>query len=148
MTALIIRPTTGRMEVHWLRAPRGDEPANKEMFRTATGLSIRPTWVRSAPDEPGHGHWTISREHLTDVARAIAVRDGRVEIEMHYNESERCDNRCQNATGNDCTCTCEGKYHGAGEHAAWRQVADTTLVKSDGIKIVTRVLTRAEALRS
>jgi hypothetical protein len=78
------------------------------MFRTATGKLIRPTWVPANEDEPyWYGYWTMSREHLTAVAEAIAIRDGEVVIEMHYSQVEQCDQRCQNATGDDCTCSCE-----------------------------------------
>jgi hypothetical protein len=68
-----------------LRAPRDGEPTNKDMFKDAAGAAIRPTWVAAAKGQPGWmGYWTISRQHLTDVAETIAIRDGRVELEMHY----------------------------------------------------------------
>lgn len=146
MTALIIRPIHGRIEVRKLRAPRGDEPSNKSMFKTAAGTSIRPTWVDAADGEPGwKGHWAIARGHLTEVAESIAIRDGRVEIEMHYNETEKCDLRCRKAQGDDCTCSCEGKHHGKGQHATWLEVGESTLVRGGGEKAVTRVLTREQA---
>jgi hypothetical protein len=116
------------------------------MFRTATGRSIHPRWVDAPVGQPGwKGHWTISREHLTDVAEAIAIRDGHVEIEMHYSTSEQCDRRCQNAEGDECTCSCEGQYHGNNHHASWIEVGDTTLVRGAGSKVVTRTLTRRQA---
>lgn len=134
------------MEIHELRGPRGDESSNRSMFRTATGRSIRPTWVDAQEGQPGwKGYWTISREHLTEVAEAIAIRDGRVTIEMHYSTSEQCDLRCQNAEGDECTCSCEGKYHGNNHHASWIEVGDTTLVRGSGSKVVTRTLTRLQA---
>lgn len=116
------------------------------MFRTATGKTIRPTWVDAPAGRPRwEGYWTISREHLTEVAEAIAIRDGHVEVEMHYSTSEQCDRRCQNAEGDECTCSCEGRYHGNNHHASWLEVGDTTLVRGGGSKIVTRSLTRAQA---
>lgn len=117
------------------------------MFRDAAGAFIRPTWVAAAEGEPAwRGYWTIAREHLTVVAEAIAIRDGRVDIEMHYSQTEQCDSNCQGATGDDCTCSCEGKYHGKAEHASWLEVGDTTLVRGAGAKVVNRVLTRDQAL--
>ncbi|TFC95897.1 hypothetical protein E3T28_12990 [Cryobacterium sinapicolor] len=147
MTAQIIRPMTGRIEVRGLRAPRGDEPSNRDMFRTATGLVIRPTWLDADEGKPGwQGYWTISRVHLTAVAEVIAIRDGEVQIEMHYSQTEQCDLRCQTAVGDDCTCSCEGEHHGEGQHASWKEVGNTTLVRGSGTKAVTRVLTRKQAL--
>lgn len=145
MTAQIVRPIHGRLELYGLRAPRAGEPSNRMMFQDATGRAIRPTWIPAELGRPGWtGHWTIAREHLTVVAEVIALRDGAIDIEMHYSEAERCDWRCQNAKGSDCVCSCEGEHHGTGEHAAWKQVGDTTLVRSTGIRIVHRRLTARE----
>lgn len=146
MTALIVRPISGRIEVRGLRAPRGDEPTNRSMFKTAAGATIRPTWVGAAAGELAWtGYWIIAREHLTEVAESIAIRDGSVRIEMHYSETEKCDLRCRKAQGDDCTCSCEGKHHGKGQHATWLEVGESTLVRGSGTKVVTRVLTRAQA---
>lgn len=146
MTATIIRPLRGRIRIHNLRGPRVNEPPNREMFKTAADMAIRPTWVPADEGKPGwQGHWTIHREHLTAVAQAIAIRDGEVLIEMHYSQSEQCDRRCQTANGDDCTCTCEGKHHGEAQHASWLEVGDTTLISVSGTKVVTRVLTRQQA---
>jgi hypothetical protein len=118
------------------------------MFKTAADAAIRPQWVYAPDGEPyWHGYWTISRNHLNVVAEAIAIRDGEVAVEMHYSEREQCDLRCQNATGDDCTCSCEGKHHGDGVYASWKEIGATTLVRSAGVKIVTRVLTRKDALK-
>lgn len=145
MSAVIVRPLTGRLRVHWLRGPRPGQPTNREMFRTATGKSIRPTWVPTLPDQRGwSGHWIIARQHLTAVAEAIAIRDGDVLIELHYSLAEHCDRRCQSARGAECTCACEGKYHGNGEHASWGQEGETTLITGGEEKVVTRLLTKAE----
>ncbi|MBP2422196.1 hypothetical protein ABC195_16480 [Microbacterium sp. 2P01SA-2] len=146
MTATIVRPLHGRIQVRGLRGPRGDEPSNRQMFKTATGTAIRPTWVPAPKDSPPwQGYWEIARPHLTDVAEAIAIRDGQVEIEMHYSTAEQCDQRCQSAEGDECTCSCEGKYHGNNHHASWIEVGDTTLVRNSGSKVVTRTLTRKQA---
>lgn len=146
MTASIERPLHGRIRVRNLRGPRGDEPSNRQMFKTATGAAIRPTWVPAPDGLPGwQGHWEIAREHLTDVAEAIAIRDGLVEIEMHYSTAEQCDRRCRGAEGDECTCSCEGKYHGNGHHASWTEVGETTLVRRSESKVVTRSLTRKQA---
>lgn len=146
MTARIIRPLTGRIQIRSLRAPIGEEQPNKSMFKSAAGAAIRPTWVAAPEGQPGWaGHWTLARQHLTDVAEAIAIRDGSVEIEMHYSPTEKCDLRCQKAEGDDCTCACEGKHHGKAQHASWMEVGETTLVRGEGRKIVTRVLERTQA---
>ena len=113
MTARIIRPLTGRMQVRGPPKPNGDEPSNKSMFRDAAGAAILPTWVDAAEGQPGlAGCWTIAREHLTEVAESVAIRDLNVEIEMYYRPTEKCDLHCRRAEGDDCTCACECKHHG------------------------------------
>lgn len=146
MTAIIVRPIRGRIEIHGLRAPRGHEVPNKLMFKNAAGSGIRPTWEAAAEGEPPwKGYWSISRQHLTDVAEAIAIRDGEVLIEMHYSQTEKCDRRCQKAEGVECTCACEGKYHGNLQHASWFQVGESTLIQGQDAKVVTRILDREQA---
>jgi hypothetical protein len=146
MTAKIIRPLTGRIQVRGLRAPRGDEPSNKSMFKNAAGAAIRPTWVDAAEGQPGWaGYWVIARQHLTEVAESIAIRDGSVEIEMHYSPTEKCDLRCRKAEGDDCICACEGKHHGKAQHASWLEVGETTLVRGEGRSVVNRILEREQA---
>jgi hypothetical protein len=148
MIATIVRPLRGRIEIRDLRAPRGDEPTNKSMFKSAAGRRIRPTWVAADEGEPGwKGYWVIARNHLTVVAEEIAIRDGEVQIEMHYSTTEQCDRRCQEATGDECTCSCEGKYHGDGQHASWIEINEDTLVADVGEKVVMRTLSRAQAKR-
>nr|WP_176705799.1 hypothetical protein [Arthrobacter sp.] len=146
MTAKIIRPLTGRIEIHGLRTHRGHEVPNKTMFKNAAGRGIRPTWEAAGKDQPyWKGYWTISRQHLTDVAEAIAIRDGQVLIEMHYSQTEKCDMRCRRAEGDECTCACEGKYHGNKQHASWLEVGETTLIHGSGPKIVNRILNGEQA---
>jgi hypothetical protein len=52
----------------------------------------------------------------------------------------------ENASGDDCTCACEGKHHGKAQHASWLEVGETTLVGGEGKKVVTRVLERSQAV--
>lgn len=147
MNARIVRPLSGRIEIHGLRTNRPGEPSNRLMFKTATGMAIRPEWVPApAGQPPWQGYWTISRAHLTAVAEAIAIRDGHVDVEMHYSQLEKCDRRCQEADGDDCTCSCEGKFHGEAQHSRWVEVGDTTLVRGTGKKVVTRRLTKHQAI--
>ncbi|TSB31237.1 hypothetical protein FNJ62_07040 [Streptomyces benahoarensis] len=45
--------------------------------------------------------------------------------------TERCDTRCQEAQGDDCTCSCMGENHsGAAYWCTWILVGDTTLINS------------------
>lgn len=67
-------------------------------------------------------------------------------MEKHYSQTEKCDQRCRTAGGDDCTCTCEGKHHGKAQHASWLEVGETTLVRGEGPKVATRVLDRRQAV--
>lgn len=128
-----------------MRRPREGEPTNREWFKDETGRAIRPEWV---PGPKGwDGHWAIARAHFMTVARALAERFGAVEVVMDFNEHERCDRRCQEATGTDCTCQCMGQHHSGGIYRGWIEVGDTTLVRSAGVKRSMTVLTSQQVRR-
>jgi len=77
------------------------------------------------------------------VARALAMRFDRVEVVMDFNELERCDRRCQEARGDDCTCSCMGIHH-RGVYVGWVEVGETMLVRSAGVKRSVTTLTGKE----
>lgn len=56
----------------------------------------------------------------------------------------QCDTRCTEASGDDCSCQCWGQNHGIGVDGSWRQVGDTTLVRSEGRTWVVRTVTPAD----
>lgn len=135
----IFRPLHDRFQVHGMPAPRDGEIPNKAWFKEVTGRPIRPKWVGGRG-----GHWVIAREHMTIVAQELAIRFGEVEVIADYSTSEKCDRRCKDATGDDCECSCRGANHGDGTQASWKQVGDTTLVRSS-VERVRRTLTAKKA---
>lgn len=143
MTIRIFRPVhETRFQVAGMPRPREGEPTNKDWFKEITGRPIRPTWI-SGPNG-WDGYWVIARQHMTLVAEELALRYGTVHVTAEYSTLEKCDTRCQNATGDDCQCSCLGVRHGEALQASWKQVGATTLVRSAGIAIVERVLTSTD----
>jgi len=49
-------------------------------------------------------------------------------IKGKYSKDHKCDARCLNAKGNDCTCSCGGANHGRGYAVEVREVAAPQLV--------------------
>ena len=96
------------------------------------------------------GHWAVARSHFRSVVDALAIRAGRVHVDVDFNVHEKCDTRCQKATYDDCTCSCFGANHGilrgGGAYGPWVEVGETTLVSS-GVQRLSFVRTKAEALR-
>ncbi len=130
-----------------LRRPREGEPTSRQWLKGTLGARIRPTWV---PGPNGwDGHWTVARTYFRDVMDALAIRAGRVEVDVDFNEHEQCDTRCQRAKGDDCTCQCFGANHGIesgqGAYGPWVEVGEATLVSS-GVKRLSFVRTRADAI--
>jgi len=146
MSIKIYRPLSGRIQVSGMPAPSRSEPSNREWFKDETGKAIRPMWI--AGPKGWDGHWEIARQHFLPVARSLAVRFGRVDIVMDFNDHECCDRRCRNAKGDECTCTCMGVHHRGGVYSDWVDVGETTLIRSAGVKRSTSALTRAMAGRS
>lgn len=48
-------------------------------------------------------------------------------IKGTYSESFKCDSRCLNAKGHDCTCSCGGANHGRGHAVQTQPVRDTEM---------------------
>lgn len=67
MTLTVYRPVSGRVEVSVMRAPREDEPTNRERFKDETGKAIRPLWAEGP--RGWDGHWALARQHFMTVAR-------------------------------------------------------------------------------
>jgi hypothetical protein len=97
--------------------------SNRSWLLQELGERIRPDWNKE------EGRWEIARPHLATITAALAERFGEVDVYLEFSTTERCDDRCQRAGGDDCTCACMGENHGGA--AYWRQwihVGDSTLV--------------------
>lgn len=104
-----------------------DGGGNRHWLHEHLGSRIQPQLL-------GQGVWAIARPHLRHLVNGLADRFGRVDVFLEFRESERCDTRCQNAVGDDCTCSCLGVNHGGAAYwMGWVQVGETTLVASTGV---------------
>lgn len=103
------------------------------------GRTIRP-WLRDAlgPGVPltfneATSGWEVGRGHLAAARDAIVERYGMcyVDTEAKLSTTRQCDERCQEAAGPDCSCTCGGEFHGDLDTTHnWVRVGETTLVSS------------------
>ena len=101
------------------------------------GRTIRP-WLHEVLGDQAHlsfnegtTSWEVGRGHLGAVRDAIVERYGvcDVDTESSVSQAYKCDERCQEAEGPDCTCSCGGEFHGEanGSHR-WLRVGETTLI--------------------
>lgn len=128
----VYRPYRGRLR---LRMPYRKD--NRAWLKDRLGDRIRPEWVRGAGGR--EGWWEIARNHLQPLVEALVERWGAVDVTLIYSTTEQCDTRCQNARGDDCTCSCLGLNHGHGFAGQWTQVGDTTLVQREYTKVTRRM---------
>ena len=99
---------------------------NRQWLHDVLGERTRPTWNKDLKQ------WEIARPHFRRLVEALADRFGAVDVYLEYSTTERCDVRCEEARGDDCTCSCLGMNHkGAAYQRNWRQVGATTLISSD-----------------
>ncbi len=113
--------------------------SNRHWLLEELGARVRPEWNRTASPR----RWEIARPHLRTIVDAMAQRFGEVEVILQFSVTERCDTRCRDAAGDDCTCSCLGENHGG--TAYWRNwilVGDTTLV--DAARHERRLLVRRQ----
>lgn len=88
--------------------------------------------------------WEIAGPPLRTLTMALANRFGEVHIILEFSTTERCDHKCQTATGDDCSCSCRGEHHGGGTYwMNWQLVGEDTLIGP-----VVRVPAEARAARS
>lgn len=101
------------------------------------GRSIRP-WLHAVLGDRAQLSfnyetkcWEVARAHLGAARDAIVERYGLCDVstENVVSQTHQCDDRCQDAEGPDCTCSCGGEFHGeANTSHSWVRVGDTTLV--------------------
>lgn len=106
-------------------------------IRKGEGRSIRP-WLHDELGDRaqmsfnyGTKCWEVGRAHLGAARDAIVERYGvcDVDTESAVSQMFQCDERCQEAEGPDCTCSCGGEFHGeANTSHRWVRVGDTTLI--------------------
>ncbi|MGW2057433.1 hypothetical protein ACWCOZ_26560 [Streptomyces sp. NPDC001840] len=102
--------------------------SNRRWIKEELGARVRPEWNGDASPR----RWEIARPHLRTIVEALADRFGEVEVILQFVTTERCDTRCQEATGDDCECSCLGVNHGGAAYwRKWILVGDTTLVDVD-----------------
>jgi hypothetical protein len=113
----IHRPPTGRLRIVMPYA-RG----TRAWLRSVCGAGTRPEW------DPGAKVWTVARTHFRAVTEAVARFYGTADVWLDVSVRHQCDQRCRDATGDECSCECGGEHHGgAGYQRAWTQVGDTLI---------------------
>lgn len=110
---------------------------NRRWLKEGLGSRTRPEWNKGAH------RWEVARTHFRPLVFALAEQFGAVDVYLEFSTIERCDARCREAVGDDCTCSCLGINHaGAAYLSDWPQVGEVTLVRP-GVKRV-RLLVRRE----
>jgi hypothetical protein len=120
----VYRPVEGRLQV---KMPY-DGGSNRGWLHTHLGARIRP-------EHQGKGVWAIARPHLQHLVDGLAVRFGHVDVVLDFRTTERCDIRCRDARGDECTCSCLGENHGGAAYwRNWIEVGETTLIAGGAIR--------------
>ncbi|MFI7467466.1 endonuclease domain-containing protein [Nonomuraea sp. NPDC049646] len=77
---------------------------NRRWLITTLDLYHRPLWHEN--------RWHLPRNCLTRAITAAVDRYGYVAVVRDMATLSRCDRRCQEATGGECSCSCMGAHHG------------------------------------
>lgn len=95
-------------------------------------LQLRIALKRRVQIEYHDGAYLLARRYLPGTIIVLARKFGSVDVVLEFNETERCDSRCQTAdpaTFYNCTCSCLARNHGGvGNGPEWVQVGDTALI--------------------
>lgn len=125
MTVTVHRPLKGRLQ---LRMPFRLE--NRQWLRANLGSRVHLVWVKDAAP-----HWELSRNHLVPLLWALTREFEAVIVRLEFSHTQKCDQRCRDATGTDCVCSCMGAYHGGAGGRVWYEVGQTTLISPEVTRI-------------
>lgn len=116
----IYRPLKGRLYVA--------TPFREDNREWLTGLGTHPGKFDQETKT-----WRIARERLQELLKAMLARWRRpVHVFADFNTKERCATSCQEAQGDECTCSCMGRYHAGGRYLeGWREVGPHVLIRDE-----------------
>lgn len=151
-----VKPLT-RDELHAIRNEYGAErilyrPANRRLRAKlylpyvpggsrkvlARELGCLPEWTDKL--------WQIARNHFRKAATRL-LKPGDVVVLESVSYS-KCDRRCWEAIGDECQCSCFGRFHGGLDYVAaeMKEVGSTTLVTQDSVQRIVFVVAPAGEL--
>lgn len=112
-------------------------PGNKDWLRGILGRP-KPKW------NPLERAWSIPRVHALAVAVAASDRWGACELVTwaRLDPTVKCDVRCLEARGDDCTCSCGGINHRAKALPGGFVVGDTTVLVLGDQQLIRRLIRR------
>lgn len=67
---------------------------------------------------------------------------GAVYVVQPYREQEKCSPACMNASGHECSCSCMGKNHGAGNDGSWFEVSEAFATQWGDRELACRLMVR------
>lgn len=109
----------------WVRMPYAS--GNRAWIHEICGSRTRPEWEAQPTSA-----WRIARPHFRRVVDALVERFGEVDVYVDISARDRCDTRCRDAEGDDCSCSCLGDNHGGAAYwKNWIEVGETTLVERE-----------------
>lgn len=115
---VVTLPAQGRTG-YWI-PERGWQNHEEFVHRHVHGRA-RPEWDHDSDS------WAVATRHFIELAGALVERHGRILLGREFRSSEQCNYSCMNASGYECTCSCQARNHGGGGWMArWRVAADTT----------------------
>jgi hypothetical protein len=128
----VVLRRSGKGQQLRVRLPFADD--NREWLRN--DRRHRPEWDKVKK------HWELPKTWFNNLVERALDRYGSVYIVQPYREQEKCAPACMNATGHECQCSCMGANHGMGNDGSWFEVSDTFAVRSGGLHLASRLLTR------
>ena len=90
--------------------------------------------------------WEVPASWFNDLVDRCLERYGQVWTVQLYKEQEKCAPACLNAKGHECTCSCMGANHGAGNDGSWFEVSETFAVRTKESGWSYRLLTKINPL--
>jgi hypothetical protein len=130
-TPVVLR-RTGQGQKLRIRLPYAE--SNRDWLRN--GRRSNPEWVARGK------YWELPKAWFNDFVNRALAKYGEVYVIQPYREQEKCSPACLDAMGHDCTCSCMGANHGAGNDGSWFEVSDTFATRWGNLHLACRLMTK------
>lgn len=116
-------------------------PMNRDWLQN--GRRFQPNWFN---DKRKH-YWEIPKSWFNDFVDRALKKYGQLYVIQPYNEQEKCAPACMNAVGHECSCSCMGANHGAGNDGSWFEISETFANRWNGRELACRLMVRKSISR-
>ena len=126
----VILRRTGKAEQLRVRLPFS--PQNRSWMSTLGKSS--PKWNSDLEC------WEIPKSWFNNFVEQALKKFSKLYVVQPFVETEVCAQKCRDANGHDCQCSCMGQNHGVKDGTGWFDITDTFAVRKGEERLACRLM--------